>query len=67
MQFFTEAQIFPNLDLTLEIEKDLIFGPDTIKAYANRYKTTRNNIFIGSIHDRHNFNFEDLGGVRIIQ
>ncbi len=67
VQFFTEAQIFPNLELTLEIEKDFIFGPDTIKAYANRYKTTRNNIFIGSIHDRHNFNFEDLGGVRIIQ
>jgi amino acid transporter len=64
---FCEAHVFHNLNLDLVIEENLPFGPEVVKAYASRYKINRNNIFIGSIHDSHDFSFEDLGGVRIIQ
>lgn len=67
IDMFTKANIFPNFKLDLVVEKELMFGPELIKTYASRYKLTRNYIFIGSIHDSHDFNFEDLGGVRIIQ
>lgn len=64
---FKEAQVFKNLDIELQIEESQPFGPEVVKAYANRFRMHRNNIFIGSIHDIHEFSFEDLGGVRIIQ
>lgn len=67
VKFFKEASVFPNFDIELVAERTLVFGPECIKAYANRYRLSRNNIFIGSIHDSHDFSFEDLGGVRIIQ
>ena len=49
------------------VEEELDFSPETVKAYAVRYKIGRNNVFIGSIHESHDFSFEELGGVRIIQ
>lgn len=64
---FKEAHVFKNFDLHLVIEETLPFGPEVVKTYANRYRINRNNVFIGSIHETHEFNFEDLGGVRIIQ
>lgn len=64
---FAEANVFENLNINLVVEEELPFGPDAVKAYANRYHIQRNNIFIGSIHDEHDFTFEQLGGVRIIQ
>lgn len=67
LETFKEAGIFPNLNIQFEIEEKMTFGPELVKAYAARYKTTRNNIFIGSIHDSHEFSFDQLGGVRIIQ
>lgn len=67
INFFKEAQVFNVLNVQLVVEKELEFNPDTVKVYASRYRINRNNIFIGSLHDHHNFSFEDLGGVRIIQ
>jgi amino acid transporter len=67
IQTFKEAQVFPKLNLELVVDKEFEFGPEVVKVYAKRYQITRNNVFIGSIHDSHGFNFEDLGGVRIIQ
>jgi hypothetical protein len=64
---FKEANVFPNLSIDLVAEDKLPFGPDVVKQYATRFRTNRNNIFIGSIHDSHDFSFEELGGVRIIQ
>ncbi len=64
---FREADVFKNLNIDLVVEPHQPFGPEVVKTYANRYKITRNNVFIGSIHHSHAFNFEDLGGVRIIQ
>jgi amino acid transporter len=65
--FFTEARIFPHFDLDFIVEEEMVFGPETVKAYASRFRIGRNNIFIGSIHSFHDFTFDDLGGVRIIQ
>ncbi len=67
VHWFKEANIYPHFDLSFIVEEELAFGPETIKAYANRFKIGHNNVFIGSIHQEHNVNFEDLGGVRIIQ
>lgn len=67
IETFKEANVFENLNLQLVVEADLEFNPDTVRTYANRYRTNRNNIFIGQIHDSHDFTFEQLGGVRIIQ
>jgi len=67
IRFFKEAQIYPNFSIDFVVENELGFGSDAVKAYANRFKIGRNNVFIGSIHDQHEFNFDDLGGVRIIQ
>jgi amino acid transporter len=67
VELFKEARVFKDLKIDLVVEPQLIFGPEAVKAYANRYRIHRNNIFIGSIHETHNFSFEDLGGVRIIQ
>jgi amino acid transporter len=64
---FKEAKIFPNLSLELLTEPELEFGPEAVRNYANRFHISLNNIFVGSIHDTHEFSFEDLGGVRIIQ
>jgi hypothetical protein len=67
IEMFIKARVFPLLNISLVIEGSLEFRPETIKSYAKRFKMQRNNIFIGSLHHTHDFNFEDLGGVRIIQ
>lgn len=67
IEFFKTAKIFPQFELELIQEDEVPFGPEAVKAYANRYRITRNNVFIGSLHETHDFTFEDLGGVRIIQ
>ncbi len=67
IKIFKQARIFPNLELTFVEEEQLEFGPECVKAYAQRYRIQRNNVFTGQIHHTHGFTFEDLGGVRIIQ
>jgi amino acid transporter len=67
LHLFKDAGIFPMFQADLVVERDEPFGPDVIKKYAKKYNISRNNIFIGSIHEEHDFTFEDLGGVRIIQ
>jgi len=67
IETFKTAKIFPQFSLELIVEDTLRFSPETVKVYATRYHIGRNNVFIGSIHESHDFSFEDLGGVRIIQ
>ncbi len=67
VNFFKEAGVFKQLNIDLNIEPKLAFGPEVVKTYSNRYRVPHNNIFIGSVHEKHDFSFEDLGGVRIIQ
>jgi len=64
---FREAEVFKHLQIDLVVEESLTFGPEVVKVYARRYRMNQNNIFIGQIHDSHDFTFEELGGVRIIQ
>ncbi len=67
LDVFSEAHVFKNLTIDLVVENKIPFGPDVVKNYASRFKMNRNNVFIGQIHDSHQFSFEELGGVRIIQ
>jgi amino acid transporter len=67
IRFFKEAGVFPQLKVEYVQEVHESFGPEVVKLYAKRFNITRNNIFIGTIHHSHEFNFEDLGGVRVIQ
>ncbi len=56
---------FPNFEIKVEYLNHP-FGPDTVADYAKRKHIQKNKIFIGSIHHSHEFNYEDLGGVRVI-
>lgn len=67
IRFFKEAQIFPLFHLEYLIESEQEFGPEVIRKYANRFRISQNNVFVGSIHESHDFSFEEMGGVRIIQ
>jgi amino acid transporter len=53
--------------LSVQIKKiDMEFGAQAIDYISKTEDISKNRIFIGSIHDSHDFNYEDLGGVRII-
>ncbi len=56
---------YPNLDFSLHFE-DGKFGPEMVDTVAKKLMIPKNNIFIGSIHDHHNFDYNQLGGVRIV-
>lgn len=59
------AGVFPHLKLKLH-KCQSQFGPFAINEIAERYDIPINRIFIGSIKNHHDFNYDDLGGVRII-
>jgi len=67
LRIFAEAKVFPHFKMDYLVEKELSFGPDAIRKYASRFKISLNSVFVGSIHQSHDFSFEELGGVRIIQ
>jgi amino acid transporter len=60
-----KAGVFPHLNITTEYE-DEPFGPQAIENVAKRLKIHKNRIMIGSIHHFHDFDYDELGGVRII-
>ncbi len=59
------AGVFPHFTITL-LNKTKTFGPEVVDEVAKELKVKKNKIFIGSIHHFHNFDYDDLGGVRII-
>ncbi len=67
LHVFKEGLVFPNFSFDLLEEKNMEFGPETVRKYANRFRISLNNVFVGTIHESHDFSFDDLGGVRIIQ
>lgn len=67
LHVFKEGRVFPNFSFELLEEKEEEFGPEIVRKYANRFRLSLNNVFMGSIHESHDFTFDDLGGVRIIQ
>ncbi len=65
LPFIRKAGVFPHLNIEFEyISKP--FGPEAINYFAHEHSVSNNKIFIGSIHESHDFEYSDLGGVRII-
>ncbi len=59
------AGVFPHFSIQFVTLREE-FGPLAVKNYAKVHKVPANRIFIGSIHDNHEFDYADFGGVRII-
>lgn len=60
-----QTGVFNHLNISV-VQTDYEFGPKAINDISQKYEIAKNRIFIGSIHDFHYFDYEDLGGVRII-
>lgn len=61
----TQAGVFPHLRIKFMYVKKP-FGPETIKEFAKEQRVPLSRIFIGSIHESHEFDYHEFGGVRII-
>ena len=59
------AGVFKHFNLHL-LYKNEPFGPEVIDKVAKELKVRKNRILIGSIHNTHPFDYENLGNVRII-
>jgi len=60
-----EAGVFPHLNIDL-VHKKAEFGPEIIRQTAKEFKIRLNRVLIGSIHHEHPYDYDELGGVRII-
>jgi amino acid transporter len=60
-----KAGAFSNFVLDV-VYKDKPFGPEVIDDVSKEFKVRKNRILIGSIHHGQPFDYDDLGGVRII-
>ncbi len=60
-----ESGVFPDLNI-VPIIKEKPFGPQVISEVSKELSINKNRILVGSIHHEHTFDYEDLGGVRII-
>lgn len=60
-----EAGVHPhfNIETVFEAEE---FGPEVIDKVSKKFGVRKNRILIGSIHHFHKFDYDELGGVRII-
>ena len=65
LHYLHEAGVFPHLAISLTY-RDEPFGPAAVDAVAHELGIAKNRIFIGSLHESHHFEYEDLGGARII-
>jgi hypothetical protein len=59
------AGVHPHLNITSYYEPDE-FGPEVIDKVSKKFNVRKNRILIGSIHHFHKFDYDELGGVRII-
>jgi len=60
-----KAGVFPHLNLKL-VYKNELFGPEMIDKISKEFKVRKNRMLIGSIHHDHPYDYDQLGGVRII-
>lgn len=57
--------VYPHLKIETAYKKGT-FGPEMVKRVSEEYNMPQNRILIGSIHNSHPFDYDELGGVRII-
>lgn len=60
-----KAGVFPHLRVNVVFINEP-FGPALVDKVSKQYKVRKNRILIGSIHHHHQFDYSELGGVRII-
>ncbi len=60
-----KAGVFPHLNIST-IYKNKEFGPKVVAEVSRELGISTNRILIGSIHHYHPFDYDELGGVRII-
>ncbi len=60
-----KAGAFPHFHITV-VYKNKPFSPELIQEASREFKVRTNRILIGSIHEEHPFDYDQLGGVRII-
>lgn len=60
-----ESGAFSHFDIEVKLYKEP-FGPEMITKVSKDLKIPKNRIMIGSIHEEHPYDYDDLGGVRII-
>ncbi len=60
-----DAGVHPYLKIDT-LYKKASFGPEIIAQVSEELEVPKNRILIGSIHHSHNFDYDQLGGVRII-
>ncbi len=60
-----KAGVFPHFNIQLVNRKEA-FGPQMIDKISKEYKIRKNRILIGSIHHTHPYDYDELGGARII-
>jgi amino acid transporter len=65
LPYLKEAGVFPELNVSFEYV-DKVFSPETVEEFSDAKKISKNRIFIGSIRDHHDFEYAELGGVRIV-
>ncbi len=59
------AGVYPDFNIE-PVFLDEQFGPHAIDLIAKKFKIRKNRILIGSIHHEHPFDYDELGGARII-
>lgn len=59
------AGVYPHLNVQL-VSLPQPYGPGAIAAVTRKFHVPRNRILVGSIHHTHQFDYDELGGVRII-
>lgn len=56
---------YPQIEIEF-ICREGTFGPDAVRQFSKELNIPINNMFIGAPESKHNFDIQDLGGVRII-
>lgn len=63
--YLQKAGVYSHFKIEL-VYKNKEFGPEIIDEVSSEFGVRKNRILIGSIHHFHEFNYDELGGVRII-
>lgn len=56
---------YPQIEIEF-ICREGTFGPDAVRQFSKELNIPINNMFIGAPESKHNFDIQDLGGVRVI-